>query len=119
MAKPMNENLRHVRIETEAGDLLPVMDFAGDKFAELIQAVSQNNKAGTLTLKIGVKPSTAGTLAVKAECSIAKPKGVPAESLLWATPDGNLLAEDPKQTKLDLKQVAAEPAREMKSINAV
>ena len=117
MAKPLNDNLKSVRVETEDGDLLPIMDVAGMKFSELIQAVTSHNKAGRLTLKIDIKPSTAGTLAVKAECSILKPKGMPAESLLWPTPEGNLLAEDPRQTKLDLKTVAAEPARELKTIN--
>ncbi len=118
MAKPLNENLKSVRVETEEGDLLPIMDVAGAKFSELIQAVTANNKAGKLTLKIDIKPSTAGTLAVKAEVAITKPKGLPAESLLWPTPDGNLIAEDPRQNKLDLKPVAAEPARELKTIAA-
>mgnify|MGYP000860233015 FL=1 len=114
--KPLNENLRAVRVETEEGDLIPIMDAAGAKFSELIRAVTENNKAGKLTLKIDVKPSTAGTLAIKAECTITKPKGMPAESLLWPTPDGNLMAEDPRQTKLDLKPIATEPARELKTV---
>ena len=118
MAKPLNENLKSVRVETEDGDLLPIMDVAGVKFSELINAVASHNKAGTLTLKIAVKPSTAGTLAVKAECNVTKPKGMPAESLLWPTPEGNLMAEDPRQTKLDLKTVQQDPARELKTINA-
>lgn len=118
MAKPINENLKAVCIATEDGDLIPAMDLAGAKFSELIKAVSDNNKAGTLTLKIAVKPSTAGTLAVKAEVSITKPKGAPAESLLWPTPEGNLLAEDPRQMKLEMKAVAPEPARELKTVNA-
>lgn len=114
--KPLNENLRAVRVETEDGDLIPIMDAAGAKFSELIRAVTENNKAGKLTLKIDVKPSTAGTLAIKAECTITKPKGMPAESLLWPTPDGNLMAEDPRQTKLDLKPIATEPARGLKTV---
>lgn len=118
MAKPLNENLKAVCIETEGGDLIPVMDLAGTKFSELIKAVTDNNKAGTLTMKIAIKPSTAGTLAVKAEVNIVKPKGMPAESLLWPTPEGNLMAEDPRQAKLELKPVASEPARELKTINA-
>lgn len=118
MAKPLNENLKSVCVETEDGDLLPIMDVAGTKFSELIKAVTDNNKAGTLTLKIAIKPSTAGTLAVKAECNIVKPKGMPAESLLWPTPEGNLMAEDPRQMKLEMKAVAPEPARELKTVNA-
>lgn len=117
MAKPLNDNLKAVHIETDDGDLVPIMDIAGLKFSELIQAVATHNKAGKLTLKIDIKPSTAGTLAVRADVSITKPKGMPAESLLWPTPEGNLLAEDPRQTKLNFKTVDAEPARELKTIN--
>lgn len=29
MSKPLNENLNAVRIETEDGDLIPVMEYAG------------------------------------------------------------------------------------------
>ncbi len=115
--KPLNENLIGVRIETDEGDLLPILDVAGLKFSELVSAVSQHQKAGTLTLKISIKPSTAGAMAVKADVSINKPKGLPAESLLWATPDGNLVAEDPRQTKLDLKSVQPEPIRALKAVN--
>jgi hypothetical protein len=43
---------------------------------------------------------------------------MPAESLLWPTPEGNLMAEDPRQAKLELKPVAAEPARELKTVSA-
>lgn len=116
MAKPLNENLCSVRVETEEGDLLPIMDVAGTKFSELINAVAAHQKAGTLTLKIAIKPSTAGAMAVKADVSITKPKGLPPESLLWATPDGNLMAEDPRQTKLDLRAVVPDPVRELKAV---
>ena len=40
MAKPLNDNLKAVRVETDDGDLVPIMDVAGIKFSELIQAVS-------------------------------------------------------------------------------
>ncbi len=118
MSKPLNENLQSVRVETDDGDLIPIMDIAGERFAELINAVTSQNKAGSLALKIEIKPSTAGALAVKAEVSIKKPKGKPAESLLWATPEGNLIAEDPRQMKMELKPVAVEPVRELKTIGA-
>lgn len=118
MSKPLNENIRNVRVETETGDLVPVLDHAGDKFAELVRAIGSTGKAGSLTLKIDVKPSTAGALAVKANVNTKLPKGLPPESLLWATPEGNLIAEDPRQNKLDLKPVAVEPARELKTVNA-
>jgi hypothetical protein len=118
MSKPIQDNLKGVQIVTEDGDLLPALDHAGAKFSELINTVCSTGKGGSLTLKIDVKPSTAGALAVKADVSVKKPKGKPAESLLWATPEGNLMADDPRQTKLDLKAVAAEPARELKTVGA-
>lgn len=118
MAKPINENIRDVRIENEDGDLIPVLDHAGDEFAKIINAIVTTGKAGQIAIKIDVKPSTAGALAVKATVTTKVPKGLPPESLLWPTPEGNLLAEDPRQTKLDLKTVAAEPVRELKSVAA-
>jgi hypothetical protein len=118
MSKMIQENLRDVRVETDAGDLVPILDHAGEQFSDLIKSIVANKKAGTLTLKVDVKPSTAGALAVKATVSIKKPKGLPPESLLWATPDGNLMADDPRQTKLELKPVASEPVRELKTVFA-
>lgn len=114
MAKPINENLRDVRILDDNEDMRPLLDVAGEKFSELIKAVTTTGKAGALTLKIDVKPSTAGALAVKGDVNAKMPKGLPAESLLWPTPDGNLLSEDPKQHKLGLRSVPTEPARELK-----
>ena len=63
MTKPINENLRSVRIENDNGDLLPLLDHAGEQFADLIKSVVSTGKAGSLTLKVDVKPSTAGALA--------------------------------------------------------
>lgn len=114
--KPLNENLEQVRIVTEDGELIPVMDAAGAKFTELINAVVSRQKPGTLTLKIQIKPSTAGAMAIKADIATKKPQGIAAESLLWATPEGNLISEDPRQIKLDLKPVTPEPKRELKAV---
>lgn len=118
MSKPINENLRDVRVENESGDLIPLLDYAGEQFADLIMAIVSTNKAGTLTLRVDVKPSTAGAMAVKASVNIKKPKGLPPESLLWPTPEGNLMADDPRQSRLELKPVASDPVRELKTIGA-
>lgn len=118
MAKPINENIRDVRIENEEGDLIPVLDHAGDEFSKLVNSVVTNGKAGSITMKIDIKPSTAGALAVKATVVSKIPKGLPPESLLWPTPEGNLMSEDPRQTKLDLKPVEIEPKRELKTVSA-
>ena len=117
MGKPINENIRDVRIENEDGDLIPVLDYAGAEFAALIKAVVSTGKAGAITMKIDVKPSTAGALAVKATVAAKIPKGLPPESLLWPTPEGNLLAEDPRQTRLDLKPVVVDEQKQLRKIS--
>lgn len=106
MSKPINENIRDVRIEDDQGILRPILEVAGEKLSELIGSIVATNKAGSLTMKIDIKPSTAGALAVKGGVDIKKPKGLPPESLLWPTPENNLLAEDPRQHKLPLAPVA-------------
>lgn len=115
MPKPLNQNLTGVSIETEDGEVLPLLDMAGEKLAELVNAVTSTGKAGSLTLKIDLKPSTAGALAVKGAVTIKKPQRLPREALLWPTPDGNLMAEDPKQTKLELRPVQ-EQKSELKTV---
>lgn len=45
MTKPINENIRDVRIEDENGDLMPVLDVAGAKLSEVIAAIVATNKA--------------------------------------------------------------------------
>jgi hypothetical protein len=116
MKKAFFENLEGVRIENDDGDLIPVSDVVANKLAELVGAVVSTNKAGRLTLKIDMKPSTSGTLAVKADVSLVKPKGLPAEALLWPTPDGNLEGSDFHQKNLDLKPVQTEEFRQLKSV---
>lgn len=116
--KPIQDNLKSVRIEDEeSGDMIPLLDYAGYRFSQLVKAVVDTNKLGTITLKITVKPSTAGALAIKPEVRTTMPKGLPSEALLWPTPDGNLVSEDPRQTKLELRPVN-QPARELKTNNA-
>jgi hypothetical protein len=106
MSKPINENIRDVRIENEHGDLIPILDQAGDEFSALVNAVVATGKAGSISMKIDIKPSTAGALAVKGSITTKTPKGLPPEALLWPTPEGNLLSEDPRQLKIELRPIA-------------
>ena len=93
--KPIQDNLKSVRIaDDQTGELLPFLDYAGHRFSALIQAVADIGKSGSITLKITVRPSSAGAMAVKPEVRVSMPKGMPAEAVLWPTPDGNLVAEE-------------------------
>lgn len=99
MVRPITDTLRHL----EAGCLI---DEASELLAELVKAVDATGKAGSLTLTLKLRKATAGALAVTGNVSVKKP----------AEP-ANLMTEDPRQTKLDLKPIAVE-TKELKQINA-
>ena len=105
MPKPLHLNLNGVSVETDDGEIMQLLDLASEKLAELVNAITNTGKAGSLTMKIELKPSTAGALAVRGDVKIKKPQRMPREALLWATPDGNLMADDPRQIKMELKTV--------------
>ena len=98
MAKPIHETLKHLMGGT-------FLEEAGDRLAELVAAVDSTGKAGKITLTIAVKKSTKSAMAVTADIKISKPMEAPDAMLMFATPEGNLLTEDPRQQKLALKQV--------------
>ena len=105
MPKPLHLNLNGVSVETDDGEIMQLLDLASEKLSELVNAITNTGKAGSLTMKIELKPSTAGALAVRGDVKIKKPQRMPREALLWATPDGNLMADDPRQIKMELKTV--------------
>ncbi|MDR0771288.1 MAG: hypothetical protein LBE75_08895 [Burkholderiales bacterium] len=93
------------------------LDTASDKMAELVQSVGESGKAGALTLTISVKPATrGGAMHITGKYTLKKPAETPMEALLFATPEGNLLADDPKQNKLDLK-TTEDPPKELRIVS--
>lgn len=67
--------------------------------AELVAAVMETGKKGSLVLKLSV--SKQGVMAlVKADLSARKPEPAVETSIFWATADGELRREDPRQLKL-------------------
>ncbi|MFT3758466.1 hypothetical protein [Thauera sp.] len=96
-ARPITDTLRHI-----GGGIF--IDIASDKMNELVNAVSDSGKSGKLTLDITVKKATrGGAMHITGKVTMKKPAEEPMEAMLFATPEGNLVADDPNQTKLDLK----------------
>ncbi len=98
MAKPINETLRHLSGGT-------FLDEAGEKLAELVAAVDSTGKSGSITLKIAVKKSTKAAMQVIGNITMSKPQEAPDATLMFPTPEGNLLINDPRQQALELKTV--------------
>lgn len=86
-------------------------DELSDALQDLVASVAEENKGGVLTLKIVVKPTSAGNgaLTVTDEIKLTKPKETKSGSIFFVSPENNLVREDPRQTKLDLRPV---PERE-------
>ncbi|MBB5443257.1 MULTISPECIES: hypothetical protein [unclassified Paraburkholderia] len=110
-ARPITDVLRHI-----AGGML--LDHASDQFAELVRAIDTNGGTGKITLELNVKKaSRGGAMLVTGKSTLKKPADEPMEAMLFATPEGNLVADDPRQQKLDLKRVdtADTPPSELKT----
>ena len=115
MAKPIVENLRSVYTDDGEDRLI---DRAAETLADVVKAVGETGKAGKVTITIDVRKATAGALAVKGSVTAKVPKGQAVEALLWPTPEGNLLTEDPAQAKLDLRPVKSAAPAEVKVVPA-
>lgn len=99
MTRPITDTLRLIGGGT-------FIDQASDQLAALVAAVDSSGKSGKITLDITIKKATrAGAMHLTGKIKLTKPAEEPMETLLFATPEGNLVAEDPSQKKLDLRQV--------------
>ncbi|MDW3683905.1 hypothetical protein RA280_19585 [Cupriavidus sp. CV2] len=99
-ARPITDTLRHI-----GGGVF--IDLASDKMNELVAAVDASGKGGKLTLEVSVKKATrGGAMHITGKVTVKKPAEDALEAMLFATPEGNLVADDPRQQKLDLKNVA-------------
>lgn len=91
-----------VLLRAKNGTLIPE---ASEKMSELVKRVDQTGKPGTLTIKLSVRKGPAGSLAIEATSDLKLPKEEKIETLMFPTPEGNLLTEDPRQGNLELRQV--------------
>lgn len=108
--KPFTETLRHVR-----GGML--LDEASEKLAEIVKAVDITGKAGRITIELQVKKlSRSGALEIIDKITSKAPTEAPLTTMMYSTPEGNLITEDPRQQKLDLKSVRAVGAADITPI---
>jgi hypothetical protein len=89
-----------------------------DSIAELLQAVQDTNKKGTLTLKLTVKPESinAGQISITPDIKLTAPKYPRDKALMFLTPENNLQREDPRQTTMEFKTVESSQKQPMAAI---
>jgi len=99
-ARPFMDFLREHRNGTTHDEL-------SDAMQELVAAVTAEGKAGKLTFTISIKPAgrDSGALEVGAEAKLTLPKAPAGVSIFFASPENNLIRQDPRQAALELRDI--------------
>lgn len=106
--RPIHETLARLQ-----GGLF--LDACSEKLAEAVRAVDETGKSGKLTITLDLKKSS-GAIEIVANVTNKAPEPKPDSDLLWPTVEGNLTVDNPRQGKLDLRQVDSKPA-EIRSVD--
>ncbi|WP_163833344.1 hypothetical protein [Spartinivicinus ruber] len=92
-----------------------------ETLSELVQAVRDTCKAGSITLQLKVQMLSANnedTVKITPNIKSSIPQHEQPQAIFWSTADGDLLRNDPKQSELDLKTVPETSTNQnLKSIN--
>lgn len=103
-ARPFPDTLRQIRF----GELQEELT---EQLNTLTKACTSSGKAGELVLKIKLKPGKGGQVEVLDDLSVKLPKPERGTSIFFATPEGNLQREDPRQMEIgELRQVKNDDA---------
>jgi len=77
-----------------------------EKLQELVAAVIEHDKGGTLTLTVSVKPAGNGiNLVVSDDVKCKAPEADRPVALFYADSAGNLSRRDPRQPELPLREI--------------
>ena len=103
--RPFFDTIRDIR----RGQFL---EDCADELQKVVAAVAETGQKATLTIQIEVSPAKVGAGAVRLTDRIkAKLPPDPAgETLLFVTPDNNLVTTDPRQQNLPLREAGATAA---------
>lgn len=93
------------------------LDNASEELAQLVRRVDETGKAGQLTIKLEVKRASAGAISIVPAVTAKVPEPKPDPTLLWATVEGNLTTDNPRQQKLDLRQVETAKPAELRHVD--
>jgi hypothetical protein len=93
--RPITDVLRDIRKGR-------VVDAASEQLAEVVRGVLDTTKKGELTIKLSVSPQGKGDNAVivGAKVSSKVPQADLPDALFFADLDGDLLRDDPTQTRM-------------------
>lgn len=82
-----------------------------EDIAEVAKACLMLGEKGSLTIKLAFSAGGMKKLSIKPEINVKAPKEKTEESILFSTPDGQLLTRDPDQPELDLRDLDDQPSK--------
>lgn len=94
MARPFTDTLNALRFGTLNDDLTKALN-------ELVEKCAATGKVGDLKLTIKLKPGKGGQIEVFDDIKLNAPKEERGSSIMFATPEGNLQREDPRQLQIE------------------
>lgn len=70
------------------------------KMQDLVEAVAHHQAAGSLTITINMKPKNDGEMMTSVKFKTKAPERDSMDSIMYATPDNNLINTNPMQPEL-------------------
>lgn len=87
--------------------------------AELVTAVQETQKPGTLTLTVKVQPNKDGVTMTVTDKVVSKlPEGDRGAAIFFIQGDGNLVRRDPRQLEMPLREVARDDDGDLRDIDS-
>lgn len=107
--RPFTDTLNALRFGTLTDDLTKAL-------TELTQKVAETHKSGELTLKLSLKPGKGGQIEVFDDIKVKAPKEERGSSIMFASPEGNLMREDPRQMQIEGLRTVDSKTGELKRV---
>lgn len=94
------------------------LDELSEKLNECVNASRETGKVSKLTLELTIKPNgSTGQYELTDKIKSRVPELDREVTLMFGTPEGNLVREDPRQMKLDLRRVEDPPAADLRKVS--
>ena len=107
--KPFTDTLNHMRFGTLSEDLTKALH-------ELTQKCADTGRVGKLTLELQLKPGKGGQIEVFDDIRVKLPKEERGSTILFATPEGGLAREDPRQMQIEGLRTVDKATGELKRV---
>lgn len=110
MPRPFSETLNALRYGKCAEDL-------AEALSAVVTACGDRGGKGELTLKLSIKSGKAGQMEIFDDIKMKLPAAERGSTLLFATPEGNLQRNDPRQRELEGLRTVPATNTEPKEVN--